>query len=345
MKKTCSKCNKLLPIYSFYRNKLGKFGVTSICKTCILTTKKSTYVDNKDAILKQKKEYYAKNAEVKRQKRREYYHNNKSLIGTQKKKYYERNKTTINSKNRIWKAKKLRTSTEFRIKTNIRARLNKAVKHEYKSSSAVRDLGCTVSEFKRYIETQFKPGMTWDNWGSVWHLDHKKPLSNFDLSKALQFKEAVHFTNYQPMLVENNLKKGESLPKVYFIFGPFGSGKTTLISKLKDLAHVYSYDDYSRHPWEELTNPPDFNKPIIYETPVLTNQFLKDSSKILDVCPIFLDEPLETIIKRLRTRGRKVNKENIQKRITRLNNLANRHAEFSGTAEECLNYLKEQLSL
>src|ERR1035437_5899463 len=43
-----------------------------------------------------------------------------------------------------------------------------------RSGSAIRDLGCTLVEFRTYIANQFRPGMTWGNWGrKTWHLDHK----------------------------------------------------------------------------------------------------------------------------------------------------------------------------
>ena len=44
-------------------------------------------------------------------------------------------------------------------------------------------------------------------WKSV-HLDHVQPLSNFDLTDPEQLKKAVHYTNIQPLLKSDNLKKG-----------------------------------------------------------------------------------------------------------------------------------------
>src|ERR1700730_11142444 len=64
----------------------------------------------------------------------------------------------------------------------LRSRLNMALKRSFKSGSAVRDLGCTIPEFKTCIAGKFKPGMSWENHGTVWHLDHIHPLSAFDLT-------------------------------------------------------------------------------------------------------------------------------------------------------------------
>lgn len=48
--------------------------------------------------------------------------------------------------------------------------------------------------------------MSWDNYGK-WHIDHIKPLADFDLSDPKQFKEACHYSNLQPLWAEENHKK------------------------------------------------------------------------------------------------------------------------------------------
>jgi len=96
----------------------------------------------------------------------------------------------------------------FRLMCNLRARLNTAIKRGYKAGSAIRDLGCTINELKIYLENQFKEGMTWNNYGLFgWHIDHKKPLSLFDLTNRKQFLEACNYINLQPLWCDENIKK------------------------------------------------------------------------------------------------------------------------------------------
>ena len=84
-----------------------------------------------------------------------------------------------------------------------------AVKHGYKTGSAVRDLGCTVPELRAYLEARFRSGMTWANHSrDGWHIDHIRPLASFDLTDRAQLLEAVHFSNLQPLWAEENLSKG-----------------------------------------------------------------------------------------------------------------------------------------
>ena len=90
--------------------------------------------------------------------------------------------------------------------------MNQAIKNKNKSGSAVRDLGCTIDEFKVYIEKHFDKGMSWSNWSTKgWHIDHKKPISSFDLTDRDQIIKAVHYTNLQPLWAKDNHKKHAKL--------------------------------------------------------------------------------------------------------------------------------------
>jgi hypothetical protein len=89
----------------------------------------------------------------------------------------------------------------------LRKRLWAAIKHQTKVGSAVRDLGCSIAEFKCYIAKQFVFGMSWDNWGT-WHLDHKRSLASVDLTDRAQFLSVCHYTNYQPLWALDNIRKG-----------------------------------------------------------------------------------------------------------------------------------------
>ena len=100
---------------------------------------------------------------------------------------------------------------QFKLTTLLRHRLYMALKSNSKTGSAVHDLGCTVEELKKYLESKFQQGMSWDNHGK-WHIDHILPLSSFNLSDREQLIKACHFTNLQPLWAEENMKKGSTPP-------------------------------------------------------------------------------------------------------------------------------------
>ena len=105
-------------------------------------------------------------------------------------------------------------SENERLKHNLRNRLCQALKNNQKVGSAVQDLGCTIEEFKTYLEAKFQPGMTWENYGlKGWHIDHIIPLDSFNLTNEEELKKACHYTNLQPLWAEDNLSKGNKLPE------------------------------------------------------------------------------------------------------------------------------------
>lgn len=77
------------------------------------------------------------------------------------------------------------------------------------ASRIVQLLGCEWLTFLAHIESQFQPGMTWENHSVTgWHFDHIKPLSSFDLTDEEQLRAACHFTNVQPLWAADNVRKG-----------------------------------------------------------------------------------------------------------------------------------------
>ena len=100
----------------------------------------------------------------------------------------------------------------FKLKMRLRSRLKNAVIGDFKNGSAVQGLGCSIDEFKLYIQARFADGMTWDNWTTDgWHMDHIKPLASFDLTDRAQFLTACNFTNLQPLWALDNLSKGAKI--------------------------------------------------------------------------------------------------------------------------------------
>jgi hypothetical protein len=68
-------------------------------------------------------------------------------------------------------------------------------------------LGCSFDAARSHIERQFKPGMTWENYGE-WVIDHIFPISKVDLMNANQVNMVCRYTNLQPLWkMENAIKR------------------------------------------------------------------------------------------------------------------------------------------
>lgn len=156
---------------------------------------------------------------------RKWYLANKEIVAIKSKQYYLENAEYIKKRTTAWRAankekrntherQKRKTNLNFRLKANLRNRIKKAIKENWKSGSAVKNLGCSIDELKIHLESKFytnpitKEKMTWNNYGiRGWHVDHVIPLVNFDLTVSEQFAKAVHYTNLQPLWYEENTRK------------------------------------------------------------------------------------------------------------------------------------------
>lgn len=157
------------------------------------------------------REYYAARREQMLKEKHEYYLANKETISLRKKKHYKANSKKIIAQNLAYINKRSKVDVEFKIARNLRSRLNLAIKNNYIGGKAVRELGCSISEFKEYLESKFQPGMTWDNYGRKgWHIDHIKPLCQFNLLDDEQVKVACNYKNLQPLWSEDNLRKASN---------------------------------------------------------------------------------------------------------------------------------------
>jgi hypothetical protein len=163
---------------------------------------------NKEKISLYGKNYHQTNKEKRKLQKKLYYQINKEKRKLCGKLYYENNK----SKRHNYHYNKLNTDIQYKLRNRLRSRLYNAINNNQKVGSAVKDLGCSIEEFKIYLESKFSPDMTWENWSiNGWHIDHIKPISSFDLTDRKQLLEACHYTNLQPLWADENLTKGKKV--------------------------------------------------------------------------------------------------------------------------------------
>jgi hypothetical protein len=99
-----------------------------------------------------------------------------------------------------------------RMVRNLRRRMIHAVKEcqGFKYGKSEELLGCSFDEVRKYLESKFKDGMTWENHGLYgWHIDHIKPCASFDLTNEIEQRECFHYTNLQPLWAFDNLSKSD----------------------------------------------------------------------------------------------------------------------------------------
>ena len=129
----------------------------------------------------------------------------------QQKEYARANRSKLSAQDVEYRKRRKAVDPAFRVVTNLRNRVYSAVRRAragMKTVSGAELLGCTPEFFIQYLEAQFLPGMTWDNYGlHGWHADHIKPVAAFD---DPQDPACWHYTNYQPLWAEDNWAKSDN---------------------------------------------------------------------------------------------------------------------------------------
>jgi hypothetical protein len=201
--KKCSKCGEEKSLSEFSKDKSKPDGYYSSCKDCSYKWQRNNYLKNKDKVLQHHKEYYLKTKDGR-------YEKYKITLDAWRKSH----RKEINAQQR----NRSKIDINFRLSNLLRNRIYSTLKGLDKSQSSLKLLGCSVEFFRNYLESQFKPGMTWDNQGrgcngkgmQEWHIDHIKPCASFDLSNPEEQKKCYHYTNQQPLWAKINRKKQDN---------------------------------------------------------------------------------------------------------------------------------------
>lgn len=122
--------------------------------------------------------------------------------------YRVRNRRKLGAKKNLYNKHRRTVDPIFRLRLVLRSRAYSALNGASKAGHTVELLGTTLPEFKAHLENRFLSGMTWENHGTVWHIDHIKPCATFDLTDPAQQRACFHYSNQQPLFVGDNLKKG-----------------------------------------------------------------------------------------------------------------------------------------
>jgi len=133
-------------------------------------------------------------------------------VAENSKKWYEGNKERTRDNQRKYESERYQKDPNYRLRKLLRARVYTALdlrkdKKGQKAGSAVKDLGCSIDLLISSLEAKFAEGMSWDNHGTHWEIDHIQPLMGFDLTDRKQFLVACNYKNLQPLWKEDHLEK------------------------------------------------------------------------------------------------------------------------------------------
>jgi hypothetical protein len=205
--KGCPICRKVHYSQKYCSSKCRKMsqhgGSWKPCSECGTPTKKKHTCSKACGAVRKKRydlEFSRKNNDQRKQYAKDYY---------QRVKDSERYKAK-QTRSQQALTKRRRENPKLRLESAIRARVMMSMKRRntIKTSRTFELIGCTGAELAVHIEKQFKRGMTWENYGSKWHVDHITPLSYFDMSNSNDQRRAWNWQNLRPLPAIQNITEG-----------------------------------------------------------------------------------------------------------------------------------------
>jgi hypothetical protein len=248
MMKTCDKCKTEKSLDNFCIHRKEKDGLSSTCRSCTALYKKEYYSipENKKRIIqrayrwnfkkreekkiqkakwasenagkiREERELYLKEKAIKNKIRcREWYHKNKERSFENTKKWIIQNKEKYDATQKKASQKALCDPTKKlnrRVSIAIYRSLNGAKKNRHWEGL----VPFTLDELKTHLEKRFTPEMTWENYGSYWHIDHRIPKTafNFQTAEDIDFRKCWALKNLQPLEGRENISKGNRLVRPF----------------------------------------------------------------------------------------------------------------------------------
>jgi len=190
--KKCRKCSVEL-------NSENKVNKQNLCRPCNSKLCKEYKQNNKKLISNYNKEYKS----VHKEEIKIYNHD-----------YNLENREAIQKRQNIQHRKRRETDVNFRLAHSCRNRIRNLLVNDNITKGSLKTfelIGCNVNFLKDWLQSNFKEGMTLDNYGQYWHIDHVIPCSLFNLENNDELKICCHWTNLQPMEAKANLSKNNSL--------------------------------------------------------------------------------------------------------------------------------------
>ena len=180
--------------------------------------KKEWAKNNPDKI----KESRLKNKDAKKIIDKKYASKNREKLNAIKKKWSKNNPDKIKASNLKYHKNKMLTDKLYKLKHLIGNIIRDSLKRNgySKNYKSIDILGCSISDFKIYLDSKFEDWMTWENYGNpkdgiyeinkTWDIDHIIPLNSASIEDDII--KLNNYTNLQPLCSYYNrfIKKDKS---------------------------------------------------------------------------------------------------------------------------------------
>lgn len=178
------------------------------CATCVFNTVTRHKIANAEKVAAYKQSYRDANRERLAAETHARRLMNPDKVKASKQKW--RDQTHNRKKEYAYHGRRRATDPVFRMSIQMREMVRRVmmVTGDNKRRRPSRHiLGYASNDLRLHLEQQFKPGMTWENYGE-WHIDHKIPISLMILFGVTDPSLINALWNLQPLWAHENLAKG-----------------------------------------------------------------------------------------------------------------------------------------
>jgi len=207
----CSRCGREYVAGKFRILKSGRRD--SWCKQCHRDDSNQKRAADVEAARKKEAEYRAANREYFNAAQRKWTRNNPDKVREINQKQYARpgTKEAIVAGNSRRDKERKATDPEYKLAQVLKRHFHQSLKKRVDREERLRLTGCSLWFLKEWLSAQFRVGMTWQNHGIVWHIDHKRPRASFNMLDPKDRHDCWHYSNLQPLFANENLRKGKKL--------------------------------------------------------------------------------------------------------------------------------------
>lgn len=230
----CIKCDKCGADYTFLYRKSKQRGF-ELCFECLCHSHAMTPEEKKlkrnerrrihaqdpeiklarkirDSLPENRAKYKARKNQPHRKIRRKAYTSSLEYKERRAPYYASRRSLPANRKYQREYKKARRADPQYQLEKNLSSAIRKSLRGNKKGRKWETLVDWTAEELKQHLESLWKPGMSWDNYGD-WHIDHKIPESWWKYANAndSEFKQCWALANLQPLWGKDNLIKGNRM--------------------------------------------------------------------------------------------------------------------------------------
>jgi hypothetical protein len=204
--KLCKRCDIVKSIEDFRMVNSKKCQYRcSWCRDCEKKRALEKYHDNKEACQKRNKQYKEDHKEEIKEKRKQYLEDNKDYVKERYRDYCQRNREKINQIAKDYN----NTNVHAKLRRAFRSRLLECLNNKDKSTREY--LGAPFNFVADWLQFRWDDNMSWENYGSYWHVDHVIPITCFNTDDDKDIKICFSWFNLQPLEKRTNIAKHNKL--------------------------------------------------------------------------------------------------------------------------------------